>query len=63
MWIVVRPTFPTKLHLKIQVVVKEKNIFQMVLDEGVPTYILSLSCWRAIGYPSLTTPQTMSLSC
>ena len=31
----------------------------MVLDEGVATYIMSYSCWQALGSPTLATSQTV----
>ena len=36
------------------------KVFQMVLDEGASTSVLSLTCWKALGSPELvTSPTTM----
>jgi hypothetical protein len=35
------------------VIVSDKNIFQTVIDEGASTCVMSLTCWKAIGSPSL----------
>jgi hypothetical protein len=41
--------------LKITVLCLKKNIFHTVIDEGATTCIVSLSCWKAIGSPHITT--------
>jgi hypothetical protein len=48
-----------QLALKITVRCLNKNIFHMVIDEGVTTCIMSLSCWKSIGSPQLTTSSTI----
>lgn len=36
-----------------------KIICQTVIEEGATTCIMSLSCWKALGSPQLTTSQTI----
>ena len=36
-----------------------KNIFRTVLDKGAATCIMSLSCWQALGSPTLVSSPTM----
>jgi hypothetical protein len=42
-------------HVEFQIVVAHltksftQNIFRTVVDEGTPTYVMSLACWRDIG--------------
>ena len=35
-----------------------KKVFQMVLDEGASTLVLSLTCWKALGSLDLVTSPT-----
>jgi hypothetical protein len=51
------PRFPPQLAFQIQVIVSDKNIFRTVIDEGASTYVMSLTCWKAIGSPSLNESQ------
>jgi hypothetical protein len=52
-------------HVSFQIVVAHptktftKNIFRMVVDEGASTCVMSLSCWKAIGHPILSTSPTL----
>jgi hypothetical protein len=39
------------------VIVSDKNICRTVIDEGASTFVMSLTCWKAIGSPSLTESQ------
>jgi hypothetical protein len=36
-----------------------RNIFRTVVDEGAPTCMMSLSCWKAIGQPILSPSPTL----
>ena len=36
-----------------------KNIFRTILDEGVATCIMSLSCWKSLGSPTLISSLTV----
>jgi hypothetical protein len=48
------PRLPPQLVFQIQVVVENKNICRTVIDEGVSTCVMSITCWKAIGSPPLT---------
>jgi hypothetical protein len=48
------PRIPHQLTFQIQVIVKHKNIFRTVFDEGALTCVMSITCWKTIGFPSLT---------
>jgi hypothetical protein len=48
-----------QLALQIIVGCLNKNIFCTVIDEGETTCIMSLSCWKSLGSPQLTTSQTI----
>ena len=43
-----------QLAFQIQVVIADKRICRMVVDEGASTCVMSFSCWKAIGSPPLT---------
>jgi hypothetical protein len=51
------PRLPPQLAFQIQVVVTDKSICRMVVDEGASTCIMSFSCWKAISSPPLTESQ------
>jgi hypothetical protein len=51
------PRLPPQLMFQIQVIVSEKNICRTVIDEGALTCVMSLTCWKAIGSPSLNESQ------
>ena len=53
------PCLSHQLAFQITVGCLNKNIFHTVIDEGVTTFIMSLSCWKALGSPQLTTSQTI----
>ena len=42
-----------QLAFQINTSICGKNIHRTILDEGASTYIMSLSCWRAIGSPEV----------
>jgi hypothetical protein len=44
---------PPQLAFQIQVVVSDKNIWRIVIDEGASTCVMSFACWKAIGSPPL----------
>jgi hypothetical protein len=48
------PRLPPQLAFQIQVIVSDKNICRTVIDEGASTCVMSITCWKAIGSPSLT---------
>jgi hypothetical protein len=48
------PRLPPQLAFQIQVVVENKNICRTVINEGASTCVMSITCWKAIGSPSLT---------
>jgi hypothetical protein len=48
------PRLPLQLLFHIQVIVENKNIYRTVIDEGALTCIMSVTCWKAIGSPTLT---------
>jgi hypothetical protein len=48
------PRLPPQLAFYIQVIFENKNICRTVIDEGASTCIMSVTCWKVIGSPSLT---------
>jgi hypothetical protein len=48
------PRLPPQLAFQIQVVVENKNICRTVIDEGASTFVMSVTCWKDIGSPTLT---------
>jgi hypothetical protein len=48
------PRIAPQLAFQIQVVVENKNIFQTIIDEGSLIYVVFVTCWKAIGSPTLT---------
>jgi hypothetical protein len=36
-----------------------ENTFHTVIDEGALTYIMSMSCWKALSSPKLNTSATL----
>lgn len=52
------PQLLTQLAFMIKVIVHGKNIHHSIVDEGVSTYIMSMSCWKAIGSPQLSQSPT-----
>lgn len=47
------PRLPHQISFLIQVIIKGNMIHRTVIDEGASTYIMSFSCWKAIGSPPL----------
>jgi hypothetical protein len=48
------PRLPHQLAFQIQVIVENKNICRTVVDEGASTCVMFVTCWKAIGSPTLT---------
>jgi hypothetical protein len=48
------PRLPPQLAFQIQVIVSDKNICRIVIDEGASTCVMSITCWKAIDSPPLT---------
>jgi hypothetical protein len=48
------PRLPPQLTFQIQVVVSDKNICRIVINEGDSTCVMSIACWKSIGSPPLT---------
>jgi hypothetical protein len=48
------PRIPPQLSFQIQVFVENKNICRTVINEGASTCVMLVTCWKAIGSPSLT---------
>jgi hypothetical protein len=46
------------LAFQIQILVGGKNIHRTILDEGASTYVMSLSCWRALSSPKFNQSPT-----
>jgi hypothetical protein len=51
------PRLPPQLAFQIQVVVSDKSICRIVIDEGASTCVMSFSCWKSIGSPPLNESQ------
>lgn len=51
--------FITPTHISNQVKVMGKAIHRTIMDEGVATSIMSLSCWKALGSPPITPSLTI----
>jgi hypothetical protein len=45
------PRLPPQLAFQIQVIVSDKNICRIVIDEGASTCVMSLACLKSIGSP------------
>jgi hypothetical protein len=48
------PRLPHQLSFQKQVIVKNKNIFQTVINEGASTCVMFITCWKSITSPALT---------
>jgi hypothetical protein len=53
------PRLPPQLVFQIQVVVTDKNICRIVIDEGASTCVMFIAYWKTIGSPSLTESHNM----
>jgi hypothetical protein len=48
------PRLPPRLAFQIQVVVSDKNIYRILIDEGASTCVMFIAFWKAIISPPLT---------
>ena len=48
-----KPRLPHQLDFQVITRLVGKKVFRTILDEGASTFVLSLSCWKAIGSPEL----------
>jgi hypothetical protein len=55
----VRPRLPYHVAFQIHVEYKKITIKHIVIDEGVMTCVMSLTCWKSIGYMTLSQSMTM----
>jgi hypothetical protein len=55
----VKPRFPYHVAFQIHVDYSKYTIKCIVIDEGVATCVMSLTCWKAIGSPTLSQSSTM----
>lgn len=53
------PHLPPSVIFMLTIGCLRKNICRTVLDEGVATCIMSLSCWQALGSPTLVSSPTV----
>jgi hypothetical protein len=51
------PRLPLQLAFQIQVIVENKNICRTIIDERASTCVMSVTCWNAIGSPTLIESQ------
>jgi hypothetical protein len=54
----VKPRLPYHVSFKIDVVYANNIIKRIVFDEGASMCIMSLSCWKAINSPDITSSLT-----
>ena len=50
----VQPCFPYCMSLLIHVECLNNNIMHTVIDEGIVAFVMSLSCWKGLGSPTLS---------
>jgi hypothetical protein len=55
----VRPRLPYHVAFQIHVEYTKITIKHTVIDEGVATCVMSLTCWKSIGSPTLSQYMTM----
>ena len=53
------PCLPPSVTFMLTIGFIDKNIYRVVLDEGVTTCIMSLSCWQALVSPTLISSLTL----
>ena len=53
------PRLPHQMDFQIPVLVKNRRCFRIVIDEGASTCIMSLNCWKSLGYPTLNQSLTI----
>ena len=47
------PHLPHHISFLIQIIINEKTIHRTIIDEGASTYVMSITCWKAICSPTL----------
>ena len=55
----VQPHFPYYMSLLIHVECLNNTIKHTVIDECVAAFVMSLSCWKGLGSPTLSQSTTM----
>jgi hypothetical protein len=55
----VKPYFPYHVAFQIHVVYSKYTIKRIIIDEGVAMCVMSLTCWKVIGSPTLSQYLTM----
>jgi hypothetical protein len=55
----INPCFPYHVSFQIHMDYPKYTIKHIVIDEGVATCVMSLTCWKAIGSPTLSQYSTM----
>lgn len=53
------PQLPARLAFLIQVKSLNKTVHRTIIDEGASTCIMSMSCWKTLGSPTLSRSATM----
>ena len=53
---------PHYMDFQIKSTYRKTIIFQMVIDEGASTCVMSMSCWKAIGSPSVVPSPTLLIA-
>ena len=57
-----QPHFPYYMSLLIHVECLNMTVKQTMIDEGTATFVMSLSCWKGLGYLELSQFATMLTS-
>ena len=52
------PQLPAQLAFLIQVKALNKTVHRTIIDEGASTCIMSMSCWKTLGSPTLSRSST-----
>ena len=55
----VQPHFPCYVSLLVHVECLKNTIKHTVIDEGVAVFMMSLSCWKGLGSPTLSKSGTI----
>ena len=55
----VQPRLPYYVSLLIHVECINNTVMHTVIDEGVTTFVMSLSCWKGLGSPKFSNSTTM----
>ena len=53
------PRLPHQMAFQIPVIVKNKCIFRIIVDEGASTCIMSLKCWKSLDSPTINLSPTI----